>query len=49
MAVLKDEANDSAGFKVVEVTAAEEVQAAGLYVPGIGRGYLIADGVMAPR
>jgi len=47
--VLKDEANPSAGFRVVAVVSAERVKADGYYVPGIGRGFLIADGVVAPR
>jgi len=49
MVVLKDEANPSAGFKVVAVVSADFVKADGYYVPAIGRGYLIADGAVAPR
>lgn len=47
--VLKDESNPSAGFKVVAVDSAERVRADGYYIPAIGRGYLIVDGVVAPR
>lgn len=49
MAVLKAEGDTSAVFKVIEVTQADKVKAAGLYVPAIGKGYLIADGVVTPR
>lgn len=47
--VLKDESDTSAGFQVVDVTSTDKLKAAGLYVPSIGRGYLIADGVVTPR